>query len=57
LKPSLSNSFSCERAVAIEPASGGGTYYPNGRLNEPYGKFRKAFGTAINKEWREELGM
>ena len=43
--------------VAIEPAYGGGTYYPNGRLNELYRKFRKAFGTAINKEWREKLDM
>jgi len=43
--------------VAIEPAYGGGTYYPEERLNELAGKFAKAFGTAINKEWREKLDM
>lgn len=43
--------------AAVEPAYGGGTYYPDERLNELFGKFRKAFGTAINKEWREKLDM
>jgi ubiquinone/menaquinone biosynthesis C-methylase UbiE len=45
------------KIVAIEPAYGGGTYFPDERLNELHEKFSKAFGTAINKEWREKLDM
>ena len=45
------------KVVAIEPARGGGTYYPDKRLNELYKRFRRAFGTALDKEWRQKLEM
>ena len=47
----------CGKVVVIEPARGGGIYYPDERLNELYEKFRKAFGTALDKEWRQKLDM
>lgn len=45
------------KIVVIEPARGGGIYYPDERLNELYEKFRRAFGTALDKEWRQKLDM
>lgn len=45
------------KVAAIEPAKGGGIYYPDERLNELHEKFRKAFGTALDKEWRQKLDM
>jgi len=43
--------------AAIEPAGGGGNYYPDTRLNELHAKFKKAFGTTIDREWRQRLDM
>jgi hypothetical protein len=43
--------------AAVEPARGGGKYHPDGRLNELFVEFNKAFDTRINKEWREKLDM
>jgi SAM-dependent methyltransferase len=45
------------RVVVIDPAKGGGQYYPDERLNELAGKFQIAFGTAIDKEWRGRFDM
>jgi SAM-dependent methyltransferase len=45
------------RVVVIDPARGGGVYYPDKRLNELFDKFRKAFGAALDKKWRQKLGM
>ena len=45
------------KVVVIDPAGGGGTYYPEKRLNELHEKFRRAFGTALHKEWRQKLDM
>jgi SAM-dependent methyltransferase len=45
------------RVVVIDPAKGGGQYYPNERLNELAGKFQMAFGTAIDKGWRGRFDM
>jgi len=42
------------KVVVIDPAKGGGIYYPDKRLNELNEKFRKAFGTALYKEWSEK---
>lgn len=45
------------KVVVIDPARGGGIYYPDKRLNELNEKFRKAFGTALYKEWGQKLDM
>lgn len=45
------------RVAVIDPAKGGGQYYPDRRLNELAGKFQTAFGTAIDKEWRGRFDM
>jgi len=45
------------KVAAIDPAKGGGQYFPDKRLNELYGKFHIAFGTAIDKGWRQKLDM
>jgi len=45
------------RVAVIDPARGGGQYYPDERLNELTGKFQIAFGTAIDKEWRGRFDM
>ena len=45
------------KVVVIDPAKGGGIYYPDERLNELNEKFRKAFGTALYKEWDQKLDM
>ena len=45
------------KVAVIDSAKGGGQYFPDGRLNELYDKFHKAFGMAIDKEWRQKLGM
>ncbi len=45
------------KVAVIDPAKGGGQYFPNERLNELFDKFHKAFGTAIDKEWRQRFDM
>ncbi|KYH40175.1 MAG: hypothetical protein AYL32_012920 [Candidatus Bathyarchaeota archaeon B26-2] len=45
------------KVVVIEPARGGGTYYPDERLNTLHREFRKAFGIALDKGWRQKLDM
>ena len=45
------------KVVVIDPAKGGGIYYPDERLNELNEKFRKAFGTALCKECGQKLDM
>lgn len=45
------------KVAVIDSAKGGGQYFPDERLNELYSKFITAFGTAIDKEWRQKLGM
>jgi ubiquinone/menaquinone biosynthesis C-methylase UbiE len=45
------------RIVVIDSAKGGGRYLPDKRLNELWNKFHEAFGTAIDKEWRQKLDM
>ena len=45
------------KVAVIDPAKGGDQYFPHERLNELYGKFITAFGTAIYKGWRERLDM
>jgi len=45
------------KVAVIDPVKGGGQYFPDNRLNELYGKFITAFGTAIDKGWREKLDM
>ena len=45
------------RVAVIDPAKGGGQYFPDERLNELYDKFHKAFGTAIDKGWRQRFDM
>jgi ubiquinone/menaquinone biosynthesis C-methylase UbiE len=42
------------KVAVIEPAKGGGTCYPDKKLNELYERFRRAFGTALDKEWRHQ---
>lgn len=37
------------KVAVIDSAKGGGQYFPDERLNELYGKFHTAFGTAIDK--------
>ncbi len=43
------------KVAVIDPARGGGQYFPDETLNELYGRFHVAFGTAIDKEWRQKL--
>jgi hypothetical protein len=43
------------KVAVIDSAKGGGHYFPYERLNELYDQFHKAFGTAIDKEWRRKL--
>jgi ubiquinone/menaquinone biosynthesis C-methylase UbiE len=43
------------KVAVIDPAKGGGQYFPDERLNELYGKFHIAFGTAIDKGWRQKF--
>jgi ubiquinone/menaquinone biosynthesis C-methylase UbiE len=45
------------KVAVIDPVKGGGQYFPHERLNELYGKFITAFGTAIDKGWREKFDM
>lgn len=45
------------KVAVIDSARGGGHYFPDARLNELYDQFHKAFGTAIDKEWRQKLDM
>ena len=45
------------RIVVIDSAKGGGRYLPDKRLNDQWNKFLEAFGTAIDKEWRQKLDM
>jgi len=45
------------KVAVIEPAKGGGIYYPDERLNELHKKFRKALGTTLDKKWRQKLDM
>jgi len=45
------------KVAVIDPAKGGGQYFPDERLNELYDKFHKAFGTAIDKGWRQRFDM
>jgi ubiquinone/menaquinone biosynthesis C-methylase UbiE len=45
------------KVVVIDPARGGGTHYPDERLNKLHEKFRRAFGTTLNREWRQKLDM
>jgi len=45
------------KVAVIDPAKGGGQYFPDERLNELSGKFMTAFGTAIDKGWRERFDM
>jgi ubiquinone/menaquinone biosynthesis C-methylase UbiE len=45
------------KVAVIDSARGGGHYFKDTRLNELYDQFHKAFGTAIDKEWRQKLDM
>jgi ubiquinone/menaquinone biosynthesis C-methylase UbiE len=45
------------RVAVIDSAKLGGHFSPNERLNELYDEYHKAFGTAIDKEWRQRLDM
>lgn len=45
------------KVAAIDPAKGGRTYYPDRRLNKLHEKFRRAFGKALDREWRQKPGM
>lgn len=45
------------KVAVIDPAKGGGQYFPGEKLNELYGRFMTAFGTAIDKGWRERFDM
>jgi ubiquinone/menaquinone biosynthesis C-methylase UbiE len=45
------------KVAVIDSAKGGGHYFTDERLNELYDRFHKAFGTAIDKEWRQKLDM
>lgn len=44
------------KVAVIDSARGGGQYFPDERMNVLYDQFLKAFGTAIDKEWRQKLG-
>jgi ubiquinone/menaquinone biosynthesis C-methylase UbiE len=43
------------RVAVIDSARGGGHYSPGERLNELYEQYHKAFGAAIDKQWRQKL--
>ncbi len=45
------------KVAVIDPARGGGQYFPDERLNKLFDQFHVAFGTAIDKEWRQKLDM
>jgi len=45
------------KVAVIDSARGGGQYFPDARLNKLYDQFHIAFGTAIDKEWRQKLDM
>jgi len=45
------------RVAVIDPAKGGGQYYPDERLNELHDEYHKAFGTAIDQGWRQKFDM
>lgn len=45
------------KVAVIDSARGGGQYFPDKRLNELYDRFIKAFGMAIDKEWRQKFDM
>ncbi len=45
------------RVAVIDPAKGGGQYFPDERLNELHDKYHKAFGAAIDKGWRQKFDM
>ena len=45
------------RVAVIDPAKGGGQYVPDERLNELYDKYHRAYGTAIDKGWRQKFDM
>lgn len=42
------------KVAVIEPARGRGICYPDKKLNELHERFRRAFGTALDKEWRHQ---
>lgn len=45
------------KVAVIDPVKCGGQYFPDERLDELYDKFLKAFGMAIDKEWRQRFDM
>ena len=45
------------RVAVIDSAKGGGRYLPDKRLNELWNRFHEAFGSAIDREWRQKLDM
>jgi len=45
------------KVAVIDSAKGGGQYFPDERLTELYSKFLTAFGTAIDKGWRQKFDM
>lgn len=45
------------KVAVIDPAKGGGQYFPDERLNELTNKFHTAFGTAIDKGWHQRFDM
>jgi len=45
------------KVAVIDSAKGGGHYFPDKRLNTLYEQYHKAFGTAIDKGWRQKLDM
>jgi len=45
------------KVAVIDPARGGGQYFPEKRLNKLFDRFMKAFGTTIDKEWRQKFAM
>ncbi|MCW4052328.1 MAG: class I SAM-dependent methyltransferase [Candidatus Bathyarchaeota archaeon] len=45
------------KVAVIDSARGGGQYFSDKRLNELYDRFIKAFGMAIDKEWRQKFDM
>jgi len=45
------------KVAVIDPAKGGGQYFPDDTLNKLYDKFHIAFGTAIDKGWRQKFDM
>jgi hypothetical protein len=41
----------------IDSARASGHFFPDERLSELYDQYHKAFGTAIDKQWRQKLDM